>query len=97
MKAVVLALFCLLAAAGFAADPYAGYIYPSGIQAGTTNRFVVGGQNLWKLQGMYFSGKGLNLLEIKQVPSFSPPPGMQRKHLVGWLDGIAKGDRKSVV
>ena len=97
MKAVVLALFGLLAAAGFAADPYAGYIYPSGIQAGTTNRFVVGGQNLWKLQGVYFSGKGLKVLEIRQVPSFSPPPGMQRKHLVGWLDGIAKGVKEEPV
>lgn len=75
------------------ADPYVGYIYPSGIQAGTTNRFIVGGQGLFGVQGFYFSGKGLHVLSIEKVPNFSPPTGMQRRHLVKWLDGIAAGDR----
>jgi len=87
------AIFLLLFAgmAVIAADPYAGYIYPSGMQAGTTNRFIVGGQNMWRLRGMHFGCKGLRVLDIKQVPGFAPPPGKQRQHLKNWLDGIAKG------
>ena len=56
----LLAATALLAAgsAAVAADPYAGYIYPAGIQAGATNRFVVGGQNMWSLQGVYFGNSG---------------------------------------
>ena len=74
-----------------AADPYAGYIYPAGIQAGTTNRFIIGGQNLWGVQGVHFSEPGLHVLKIERVPGFSPPTGLQRKHLKNWLDGIAEG------
>ena len=75
----------------FAADPYAGYIYPAGIQAGTTNRFIIGGQNLWNVKDIAFSNPGLHVLNIESVPRFSPPTGLQRKHLKNWLDGIAEG------
>ena len=92
MKRVVLIFFLLLAGMTVsAADPYAGYIYPAGIQVGTTNRFIVGGQNMWRLRGMHFSRNGLRVLDIKHVPGFTPPTGMQRRHLTNWLDGIAKG------
>ena len=74
-----------------AADPYAGYIYPAGIQAGTTNRFIIGGQNMWNIQGVHFGHPGLHVLKIEKVPGFSPPTGLQRKHLKNWLDGIAAG------
>lgn len=90
-RAVALLLFPLAGAVVFAADPYAGYIYPSGIQAGTTNRFIVGGQNMWRLRGMHFGCGGLRVLDMKPVPGFSPPTGKQRQHLKNWLDGIAKG------
>ena len=75
----------------FAADPYAGYIYPAGIQAGATNRFIIGGQNLWGVQGIYFDNPGIHVLKIEKVPGFSTPTGLQRKHLKNWLDGIAEG------
>ena len=92
MKRVVLIFLLLLAGMTVsAADPYAGYIYPAGIQVGTTNRFIVGGQNMWRLRGMHFSRNGLRVLDIKHVPGFTPPTGMQRRHLTNWLDGIAKG------
>ena len=92
MKRVVLIFLLLLAGMTVAAaDPYAGYIYPAGIQVGTTNRFIVGGQNMWRLRGMHFSRNGLRVLDIKHVPGFTPPTGMQRRHLKNWLDGIAKG------
>jgi len=74
-----------------AADPYVGYIYPAEIQAGTTNRLVIGGQNLNRIAGAHFSHAGLRVLNIEYVPRFSPPAGPQRKHLVKWLDGIAAG------
>ena len=92
MKRVVLIFLLLLAGMTVsAADPYAGYIYPAGIQVGTTNRYIVGGQNMWRLRGMHFSRNGLRVLDIKHVPGFTPPTGMQRRHLTNWLDGIAKG------
>ena len=89
----LLATAILLAAGpvAFAADPYAGYIYPAGIQAGTTNRFIIGGQNMWSIQGVHFDNPGLHVLKIEKVPGFSPPTGPQRKHLKNWLDGIAAG------
>ncbi len=90
-----LALPAILAAALAAhADPYVGYIYPAGIQAGTTNCFVVGGQNLMPVQGFHFAKGGLKVLKIERVPLSPPPPWMQRKHLVNWLDGIAAGNRE---
>ena len=87
-------LFAALAMpAGAARDPHAGYFYPAGIQAGTTNRILVGGQNMWRLRGMHFGAKGLRVLDMKPVPSFPNPTGMQMKHLKKWLDGIAQGNR----
>ena len=92
MKKTVLALTAAFISAVCAArDPYVGYIYPSGIQAGTTNRFIVGGQKMWHLRGLHFGCTGLRVLKIERVPSLQPPTGMQRKHLKNWLDGIAKG------
>jgi hypothetical protein len=85
--------FVSFAAIVCAADPFAGYFYPPGIQAGTTNRIIVGGQAIRRLGGIHFDAKGLRVLGIETVPAFSPPAGMQRKHLVKWLDGIAAGDR----
>ena len=89
------ALLCVaFTAAANAADPHAGYFYPAGIQAGTTNRILVGGQNMWRLRGMHFGTKGLRVLDIEPVPGFPNPTGMQMRHLRNWLDGIAKGNRE---
>jgi len=86
----------LVALAGFtlpAANPYVGYIYPSGIQVGTTNRVLVGGQALWGLRGGEVSGSGVKVLAAELVPGF-PFPGTneQRRFLNKWLDQIAAGD-----
>lgn len=91
MKRIVSALLLAVGAPLLAADPYVGYIYPSGIRPGTTNRFVVGGQFLWGVKEMHFSSSGLHVLDIEHVPNFAPPTGIQRRHLVKWLDGIAAG------
>ena len=89
----VLSISLALFVAGllFAADPSVGYIYPPGIQTGTTNRFLIGGQNLRGVKEIAFSNPGLHLLNIESVPGFQPPTGMQRKHLRNWLDCIADG------
>ena len=93
-RAFLFAIAALAASALSAADPYIGYIYPAGIQAGTTNRLVIGGQNLNRIKGVHFSRKGLKVLGIENVPGFNPPVGPQRKDLVKWLDGIAAGNRE---
>ena len=90
------AILILLAAAGawaHGADPYVGYIYPCGIQAGTTNRLVVGGQFLWGVRTGAVSGGGVKIIDVELVPGFPPPTGSQFRYLAKWLDAIAKGDR----
>ena len=88
--------FFLLAGAPLvcSADPYVGYIYPAGIQAGTTNRLIIGGQGLNGAQKYHFTKSGIRVLKIDHVPNFPPPVWQQRRHLVKWLDGIAAGKRE---
>ena len=89
----ILALASALALAASGADPYAGYIYPAGIQAGTTNRFIIGGQGLGGLRSVHFDNPGLKVLEVEAVPGFpNPANNFQRRHLIKWLDGIAAGN-----
>ncbi len=76
-----------------AADPYVAYIYPSSLQAGTTNRVVVGGQFLGGLRGGDVSGARVTVLSAELVPGFPAPPTSQRRYLTKWLDQIAAGDR----
>lgn len=90
-------LFAVLAVAAVlrlcAADPYVGYVYPAGMQAGTTNRLVVGGQFFWNILGGD-AGEGVRVLGIEPVPRFPVPARDQRRHLVAWLDRLAKGVRE---
>lgn len=93
MKRFVLLLATSLAIAAHGADPYVGYIYPAGIQQGTTNRFLVGGQGLRNVKRVFFDNPALRVLNVEIVPRF-PMPGnsAQRKHIAKWLDGIAAGN-----
>ena len=83
----------LAALACRAADPYVGYVYPAGVQAGTTVRLVVGGQGLQGVGAVWVSGRGVHVQKVEMVPNFPNPAGRQRLHLTHWLDGIARGDR----
>ena len=85
----------LTAATALAADPYIAYVYPVAIQAGTTNRLIVGGQNFWGGQTYAtVSGEGVTVLSVTRVPSMPPTgSGGQFKYLKGWLDSIANGVR----
>ena len=89
----LLAVAALAALTCHAADPYVGYIYPAGVQAGTTVRLVVGGQALQGVKSVWISGEGVHVRKIEPVPGFPNPAGRQRLHLTHWLDGIARGER----
>ena len=95
MKNGLVILLSVAAVWAQGADPYVGYIYPCGIQAGTTNRLVVGGQGLGKggVRNAIVSGAGVRVLSIEAVPRFPTVPGPQFRYLAKWLDGIAMGDR----
>ena len=95
MKKAVFILLAAVAAWAQGADPYVGYIYPCGIQAGTTNRLIVGGQFLWSTRTGAVSGGGVKILDVELVPGFAPPSGSQFRYLANWLDAISKGDRST--
>lgn len=91
---LLIALFALVASS-LRADPYVGYAYPSGIQVGTTNRLVIGGQRLWGLSGGWVSGEGVEVVKVERVPNFGVPNGRgQREWLEKWVYGILAGRRK---
>ncbi|MBQ8114415.1 MAG: hypothetical protein IJ146_14535 [Kiritimatiellae bacterium] len=91
---VVAACVCAVSSAR-AASPHIGYIYPSGIQAGTTNRVIVGGQYMWGVREALLSGPGgLHVTEVEAVPGFPNPTGDQRRYLTKWLAQIAEGNRE---
>ena len=89
---LLLALLALAACSVRGADPYVGYLYPAGLKAGTTNRVVVCGQFFWNIRD-FDAGEGVHVVSWEMVPGFPVPTGDQRRYLVKWLDGIAKGDR----
>ena len=95
MKKAIFILLAAVAAWAQGADPYVGYIYPCGIQAGTTNRLIVGGQFLWSTRTGAVSGGGVKILDVELVPGFAPPSGSQFRYLANWLDAISKGDRST--
>ena len=69
VKKVILILWAVAAAWVQGADPYVGYIYPCGIQAGMTNRLVVGGQGLGGVRDVVVSGDGVKVLSIEIIKS----------------------------
>ncbi len=76
------------------ATPYAGYLYPAGVKAGTTVRVLVGGQNLSGTVGGVVSGKGVRVKRAVVVPGFPLPEGSQRSWLYKWIAGIEKGNKE---
>ena len=93
VKKVILILLAVAAAWAYGDDPYVGYIYPCGIQAGMTNRLVVGGQGLGGVRDVVVSGEGVTVLSIEAVPNFPPAPGSQFRYLAKWLDAFARPAR----
>lgn len=91
-KLLVLALFAV--GSLLAADPYVGYIYPAGIQVGTTNRLIVCGQALNGVKAVHLTGTGLHVLKTELVPGFPNANGTQRRYLTRWLNAIAEGKKE---
>ena len=93
MRSVALAVFvAVVAFGGLRADPYVGYCYPAGLQAGTTNRFVVGGQRMWSVTNGWISGEGVKIIGLERVPNFPVPNGKgQKAWLEKWIRSIQAG------
>ena len=72
LMAAMVASFLAVSAS---AAPQAAYYYPCGVQAGTTNRIVVGGQGLWGLRGGWVSGEGVEVVSLVKVPGFPTQGG----------------------
>ena len=89
-------LFCMavILALPVMAIPYAGYLYPAGVKAGSTVRVLIGGQNLGGITGGIISGKGVRVVRTVVVPHFPLPDGSQRSWLYKWIAGIEKGNKE---
>lgn len=74
------------------ANPYAGYLYPAGVKAGSTVRVLIGGQNFNNISGGIITGKGVKVKKVTPVPHFPLPDGSQRAWIYKWLEGIEKGN-----
>ena len=55
-----------------AAGPYVGYIYPSSVQAGTTNRLVIGGQGFWGQLDAGVTGEGVKVVAVDRMALSAP-------------------------
>ena len=74
------------------ADPYVGFTYPAGIQAGTTVRVLVGGQGFREEVRGWVSGDGVKVVDIERVPGFTRAAGEgQRQWLGKWLRNLEDG------
>ena len=91
MVAVVASFLAVSASAA----PQAAYYYPCGVQAGTTNRIVVGGQGLWGLRGGWVSGEGVEVVSLVKVPGFPTQGGGEGEvaWVSSWLDGVWDGKK----
>jgi len=76
------------------ADPFAGYLYPAGMQTGTTVRVVVGGQGLGGVSRGWVSGSGVRIVGVERVPAFTRAPGDGQVKWIGrWLRNLDGGDK----
>ena len=55
----------LLFASVIATAANIGYIYPAGVQRGTTVEFLLGGQGLWGVKGVHVTGDGIKVKKFK--------------------------------
>lgn len=77
------------------ADPLTVFYYPCGVQAGTTNRIIVGGQHLGGLRGGWVSGAGVEILDVQRMPGFPLPLGTGQGGWVhDWLEANLDGRPK---
>lgn len=77
-----------------AADPYLGYVYPCGAQAGSAARLLIGGQNLQGVNDGLVTGDDVSVTKVTVVPNFPRADSRQRKYLLEWIKGIREGSPK---
>ena len=83
----------LLGGSAFAL-PVPGYVYPCSMQAGTTNRIIVGGMFMRSVNGAFVTGDGVTVTRVMQVPGFPRAAGKtQLPWASKWLYDILAGDR----
>ena len=92
MKKYIFMVAAVAVALPVLAAPYAGYLYPTGVKAGSTVRVLVGGQTLRGIRGGIISGKGVRIKKVMAVPGFPNVPGTQHRYLVKWMQGIENGN-----
>ena len=92
MKKLLSAAVWVVSTFSLFANPYAGYLYPAGVKAGSTVRVLIGGQNFNGITGGTVTGKGVRIKRVVPVPGFPLPDGSQRAWIYKWLDGIEKGN-----
>lgn len=90
---------CVLVVVGFcagllhAAVPVPGYVYPSSLQAGTKSRILIGGMSMRGVCGAVFTGEGVAVTKVTQVPAFPRSPGKtQIPWLKDWFYDILDGN-----
>ena len=90
--AAALAGLCLPIAA--ADIPVPGFIYPSSLQVGTTTRVIVGGNSMRGVNGAIFTGEGVRVTRVVQVPGFPRASGKTEVPWAReWFYDILAGDR----
>ena len=92
MKKILFAAVMTVSSFTLFANPYAGYLYPAGVKAGSMTRVLVGGQNFNGIIGGTVTGKGVRVKRVVSVPGFPLPVGSQRAWIYKWLAGIEKGN-----
>jgi len=86
-------LFAAAGATAQAAKPVPGYVYPSGMQVGTSARIVVGGMFMRKVNGAVVSGEGVRVNRVVRVPGFPRATGKtQRPWMTTWFYEVLDGD-----
>ena len=91
----ILASILIASSLATSAAPQAAYYFPCGVQAGTTNRIVVGGQGFWGLRGGWVSGEGVEVVNVVKVPGFPTQGGGEGEvaWVSSWLDGVWDGKK----
>jgi len=81
-----------LAVVRASADPFVGFLYPAGVQAGKTVRVLVGGQGLDGVDRGWASGEGVRVVKVEHVPRTANVLGEgQREWLGKWLRNLEDG------
>ena len=90
LAAAACTVLCVCAAHAL---PVPGYVYPSSVQVGTSTRIVVGGMFMRNVNGAVFTGDGVKVSRVVQVPGFPRATGKTEVPWAReWLYDVLAGD-----